>query len=202
MAVARIAQAALCGGLGVHTTSASLLERLHQPDDQDAWGRFVNLYTPLLYFWACRLGLQQSDASDLVQDVFTLLVEKLPEFAYDPQKSFRNWLRTVLRNKWHEWRRRKLPSAAGDVRLSGLASPDDTDLISDAEFQQHLTLRALQLMQSEFRPSTWKACWEQVVQGRPADAVAAELGMTVNAAYLAKGRVLRRLRQELDGSLE
>ena len=57
-------------------------------------------------------------------------------------------------------------------------------------------------MQKEFQPATWKACWEFVVKDRPAAAVAAELGITINAVYLAKGRVLRRLREELVGLLD
>src|SRR5438552_17277524 len=80
----------------MYTTPVSLLERLHQPAADEAWQRFVKLYTPLLYHWACRVGLQGADAADLVQDVLTLLVQKLPEFKYDSQKSFRAWLRTVM----------------------------------------------------------------------------------------------------------
>jgi RNA polymerase sigma-70 factor (ECF subfamily) len=187
----------------MHTTSVSLLERLRRPDDQAAWGRFVDLYAPLMFFWARRLGLQQQDAADLVQDVFLVLVRKLPEFTYDPQKSFRNWLRTVFMNKSRERRRRHAgPAPAGEAGLSGLAAPDEVVLIDEADHQKHLTLRALQLMQAELESNTWRACWEQVVRGRPAAEVAAELGMTVNAAYLARGRVLRRLRQEMKGLLE
>jgi RNA polymerase sigma-70 factor (ECF subfamily) len=188
--------------VAVHTTSVSLLDRLHRPDDPAAWDRFVALYTPLLYYWARRLGLQQSDAADLVQDVFVLLVKKLPEFAYDPHKSFRNWLRTVLLNRWRELRRRPVLSAAGEAGLSGVAGPDDAEEIDEAELRQQLVVRALQLMQAEFQDSTWRACWEVVVKGRPAEAVAAELGLSVNAVYLAKGRVLRRLRRELKGLLD
>src|SRR5581483_8600497 len=70
----------------MHTTSASLLERLRQPSDADAWGRLVRLYTPLLLYWARRLGLQYPDAADLVQDVLVVLVQKLPEFHYQPGK--------------------------------------------------------------------------------------------------------------------
>jgi RNA polymerase sigma-70 factor (ECF subfamily) len=187
----------------MNTTSVSLLERLRQPTARQAWQRFVELYTPLLYYWARRLGLQEQDAADLVQEVFTLLVRKLPDFIYNREKSFRSWLRTVLLNKWREYRRGKgLPVQPADEELAGLASPDNVAAWSEAEFQQHLTMRALQLMQAEFQPVTWKACWEHVICGRPAAEVAQELSITVNAVYLAKGRVLRRLRQELAGMLE
>src|SRR5262249_50774343 len=72
----------------MNTTSASLLNRLRPPGEEDAWTRFVKLYTPLLYTWAHRLNLQDQDAADLVQDVFATLVQKLPEFRYDRQNSF------------------------------------------------------------------------------------------------------------------
>jgi RNA polymerase sigma-70 factor (ECF subfamily) len=185
------------------TTPVSLLERLRRPDEQAAWERFVQLYTPLLYYWARRLGLQEPDAADLVQEVFALLVRKLSEFAYDRNRSFRGWLRTVLLNKWRENRRRagsRPEAAAGD--LPELAGPDPAEAGSEAEYRQHLVRRALEVMQSEFHPSTWKACWELVVSGRSAADVAAELGMTVGAVRAAKFRVLCRLREELEGLLD
>ena len=181
------------------STSASLLERLKQPAAQASWARFVNLYTPLLFYWARRLGLQESDAADLVQDVFALLVKKLPRFNYQRDRSFRGWLRTVMHNKWRKKRAERLATDAG---LSGVADPEPAADLGEAEFQQQVTVRALQLMQAEFRPSTWKACWETVVCGRPAAEVACEFGISVNAVYLARGRVLRRLRQELEGMLD
>jgi hypothetical protein len=88
------------------------------------------------------------------------------------------------------------------VGLSGLASPDPVADIGEAEFQRQLSVRALQLMQVEFQPATWKACWETVVCGRAAAEVAGELGISVNAVYLATGRVLRRLRHEFAGMLD
>ena len=75
----------------MHTTPPSLLEQVRRPDDQQAWRRFVDLYTPLLFSSARRVGLTELDAADLVQDVFTLLVRKLPEFQYDRNKGFRAW---------------------------------------------------------------------------------------------------------------
>ena len=83
----------------MHTTPGSLLEQLRRPGEQAAWERFVQLYTPLLCHWARRFGLQGSDAADLVQDVFAVLVEKIPEFQYDPAQRFRGWLWTIAANK-------------------------------------------------------------------------------------------------------
>src|SRR5207249_4043518 len=90
----------------MNTTSASLLMRICQPGDGEAWKRFVRLYSPMLYGWARQMGLQDADAVDLVQEVFTILVQKLPEFRYDAQRRFRGWLWTVTRNKWREKCRR------------------------------------------------------------------------------------------------
>jgi RNA polymerase sigma-70 factor, ECF subfamily len=188
----------------MHTTSVSLLERLWQPDAHAAWERFVNLYTPLLFYWARRVGLQESDSADLVQDVFAVLVQKLPEFHYDRSRRFRSWRHAVLLNKWRELRRgRPVSTQPGSACLAGLASPDDeVAAFDEAEFRQHLLMRALQLMQADFQATTWKACWEHVVCDRPAEEVARGLQITVNAVYLAKSRVLRRLRQELEGLLD
>jgi RNA polymerase sigma-70 factor (ECF subfamily) len=80
-------------------TPVSLLARLRQPAATEAWPHFVRLYSPLLFGWARRLGLQDADAADLVQDVFTVLAVKLPEFRYDPRLGFRRWLRTVFLNR-------------------------------------------------------------------------------------------------------
>jgi RNA polymerase sigma-70 factor (ECF subfamily) len=185
------------------TTPVSLLERLRQPDPGRAWDRFVELYTPLLLYWARKRGLQPQDAADLVQDVFTVLVQKLPEFTYDRRRSFRNWLRTVLVNKWRDRQRRQtLPVTAGADALAEVAGPDDLEAFWEGEHRRHLLRRALELMQAEFTPATWKACWEFAAEGRPAAEVAAELGVSENAVYIAKSRVFRRLRQELDGLLD
>lgn len=183
-------------------TPVSLLERLRQPTPAAAWERFVELYTPLLFGWTRRLGLSETDAADLVQDVFAVLVEELPRFRYDPRQSFRAWLKTLLLNKWRN-RGRKLAAAPalGNTGLSGIADPVDADLLEETEYRQALVRRALELMRTDFQPVTWRACWEFVACDRPAQEVAAELGISVNAVYLAKSRVLRRLRADLEGLL-
>ncbi len=185
-------------------TPVSLLERLRGPGEPEAWRRCAELFTPLIYHWAHRAGLSAADAADLVQEVFLVLVQKLPEFRYDRQGTFRGWLRTVTLNKWREMqRRRRLPARDdGDPRLDELSVPDDLEAYDEHEYRRHLVDRALKLMKSEFQPSTWKACWEHVVSGRPAAEVANELGISPDAVYTAKSRVLRRLRTELEGLLD
>jgi RNA polymerase sigma-70 factor (ECF subfamily) len=90
----------------------------------------------------------------------------------------------------------------GDASLDDVAEPDRIDMLEEREYQQHLVSRALELMRAEFHATTWNACWEYVVCGRPVVEVSRELGITVNAVYLAKARVLGRLRQELKDLLE
>jgi RNA polymerase sigma-70 factor (ECF subfamily) len=188
----------------MHSTPATLLQRLRQPGDADAWRQFVHLYTPLFYQWTRRLGLQSADAADLVQEVFLKLCRALPHFQYDRRRSFRAWLFTVLRNQWQEWCRRPVPVPTGDVEETQdeRAQDNGAGAIEEEEYRAHLRGRALRLIQSEFSSSTWQAFWATVVDGRPAVEVAAEVGLTPNAVYLARGRVLRRLREALDGLLD
>ncbi|HEX5272894.1 MAG TPA: sigma-70 family RNA polymerase sigma factor [Gemmataceae bacterium] len=185
----------------MNTTSLSLLQRLRRPDEPGAWERFVRLYTPLIYDWARRAGLQESDAADLVQDVFVLLLRKLPEFEYDRHGSFRAWLHAVTLNLWRTRLRRKvLPTEAG-LSPDGVPAPDCVAEIAEAEYRDRLVRRALELLRTDFAEPTWRAFWECVVNDRPTAEVAADLGMSAGAVRTAKCRVLARLRQELDGLL-
>jgi RNA polymerase sigma-70 factor (ECF subfamily) len=187
-------------GPAMFKTPASLLQRIRQAPEKEAWEHFVRLYTPLLMDWAQRLGLQEPDAADLVQDVLVVMLRKLPEFQYQPGRSFRGWLRTVLRNTWRNRLKTRTPASL-DHAVEPEALPEYSGL-EQREYQVYIVQRAMSLMVSDFKPTTWKACWETVVGGRPATEVAAELGITVNAVYLAKSRVLARLREDLDGLLE
>lgn len=182
----------------MESTSPSLLERLRQPEDAAAWERFVELYGPVLHHWALRSGLGAADAADLVQEVFVLLVRKLPHLAYDPQRRFRGWLWTVASNKIRECRRRRQPVAGSGVPIDEIEAPDEGDPLADEEYRALLVERALQLMRSDFKPGTWQACWQHIVEGK----TAADLGMSDGALRAAKFRVLSRLRRELAGLWE
>lgn len=187
----------------MNTTPASLLERLRETTEKADWERFVFLYTPLLCHWARRLGLHGQDADDLVQDVFLLLLRKLPEFRYDPQLRFRGWLWSVTLNKWRERNRRPVAATlAPESEPSELTVPDTTAAVDEQEYRAYLVQRALKLMEGEFQPQALKAFYEVVSFDRPAADVARELGMSVASVYAAKSRVLKRLRDELTGLLD
>src|SRR5215469_15738691 len=126
----------------MHTTPVSLLEQLRQPNASAAWERFVRLYTPLLFSWARRLGLQESDAENLVQEVFAQLVQTLPRFQYDPDKSFRAWLHTIMLNKWRTWR--KTRKEVGPLPASAQATDVSAAVFEETQYQQHLVGRALE----------------------------------------------------------
>ncbi|MCE9534048.1 MAG: sigma-70 family RNA polymerase sigma factor [Planctomycetes bacterium] len=183
-------------------TPHSLLERLRQQPDADSWCRFVELYTPLLYQFSVKLGLTKPRAEDLVQEVFAILVRELPRFEYDPSRSFRAWLWTIFRNKSHEFRRRFDPLAGANPAPQTLIDPNPISDLEEAEFNRYLVHRAMQIMKAEFAETTWRACLACVVEEQAPEDVAEELGITKEAVYQAKSRVLRRLRQELDGMVD
>ena len=116
------------------TTPPSLLERLRQSPEREAWEKFVEMYTPLLVGWTRRLALPDQEAADLIQDIFTVLVEKLPGFDYNPDKSFRAWLKTILRNRWRNLlRRRATLREQGEEGLAEAVAADDLRELEAAE---------------------------------------------------------------------
>jgi RNA polymerase sigma-70 factor, ECF subfamily len=184
----------------VPSISSTLLDKLRQPESaKDAWVRFVELFTPLLYHFAQRV--EPHDAADLVQEVFVALVKCLPEFRYEPGKSFKAWLWTITRHKWVELhRRRKSVEVLSNAALDDLA--DKTGADWNAEYRMELICRAMELIQGDFEPKTWQAYRQVAVLGRPMAEVAEELSMSVGAVRVAKFRVIHRLQQELQGFLD
>jgi RNA polymerase sigma-70 factor, ECF subfamily len=185
-------------------TSVSLLVRLAQPSDGEAWRRFAALYSPLLFFWLQRLGCPASDASDVVQDILIEVFRNIGRYRKQPGKRFRGWLWTITRNKAWERLRRNAGAPLDGIAPEHEVADERNDLDDwiEANYREYLVDRALRLMKSDFEATTWQACWDHVVEGRDPAQIARALGITVNAVYLAKSRVLRRLRQELDGLID
>jgi len=186
------------------TTPATLLEQLRRPNPTAAWEKFVRLYTPFLFYWAKRVGASAQEREDLVQDVLVTLLQKLPEFVYDPERSFRAWLRTIVANRWKDWVRlhRKQPFALQEAEILGLAGDDEIQRLWQDEYSQHVAGQAFKLIKSRFRPKSWQAFWQHVVCGRPAAEVAKELGASENAVFVASSKILSVLRTELQGLLD
>ena len=178
----------------------NLLDRLRRDGSPQDWELFFNLYGPLLSHWAQRLCPPDGGA-DLVQDVLVQVMQKLPLFVGEGDRSFLGWLRVVLLNRWRDLCRRAAarPSIDNCATLEAVAANQLDEAVA-AEDRMFLIRRAMQIMQSDFEPTTWRACWEHVAVDRPAAEVAAELGVSVDVVYAASYRVIRRLRAELAGA--
>ena len=187
-------------------TRVTLLARIRDGRDGDAWQEFVQIYGPVVYRFARNRGLQDADAADLMQDVLRSVARNAPRMEYDPARgTFRGWLYTVTRNKIYNFLngQRHRPRGTGDSdaheRLDATPARDEDgpDADWEREYQRRLTARAMERVQEEFQPATWQAFWQTAVDGRPAAEVGTGLKMTPGAVYVAKSRVLARLRDEV-----
>lgn len=186
-------------------TRASLLLRLKDDSDTEAWQEFVRLYGPVVYHFGRKRGLQDADAVDLMQEVLRTVAAHATRLAYDPSRgSFRGWLFTVTRNKLYTFldRRRNREQATGDstTRQALQAAPDresDLEASWEHEYQQQLTARAMERVRPEFQKNSWDAFWLTAVDGVPAQEAARRLNLSPGAIYVHKSRVLARLREEV-----
>jgi RNA polymerase sigma-70 factor (ECF subfamily) len=184
------------------STSLSLLIRLRSPRDSQAWDQFVDLYTPLLFYWSRKAGLNSQDAADLVQDVLTLVFQKLPSFKYDASKSFRGWLRMVTLNRFREHCRKKrvVCEEVDNEELNELTQTAQS--LWDLEYKQQLVAQAMILVEPKFKPATWAAVRDFVLTRENAATIAKRHGVSVWTVYSAKTRFLELLREQLEGLLE
>lgn len=192
------------------STSTGLLE-LAKTGDPTAWERMVRLYFPLVYGWCARRKLRPEDCLDITQDIFVAVSQHVQRFEKMAARgSFRGWLRTITENKltdyWRRMERSSEPVGGSQAQevLSKLPCevPDgDLDRLELIE-KSALFRAAVEIIRAEFEPRTWDAFWRVTAESRSVDAVASELGMSHNAVYLAKSRVLRRLREILRDSID
>jgi RNA polymerase sigma-70 factor (ECF subfamily) len=179
----------------MHTTSPSLIDCLRRSRDPAAWDRFVKLYSAGIYSWARAMRLQHADAADLVQDVFAVLLTKLPDFERDANGTFRGWLWTITRNKYLERVRRAKVNVVDDVALEEIAVEEEEPFWEE-DFRRHLVARIVESLQSNFPPKVWKAFLAHVMDGKTAAVVAAELDINLWAVYTSKMRVFEYLNKE------
>jgi RNA polymerase sigma factor (sigma-70 family) len=188
-------------------TSQSLLERAKQHHDPEAWQRLVTVYDPWLRGWLAQHQLQPVDVDDVVQNILVVVSQKLPAFAHSGQAgAFRSWLRTILVNQVRYFlrTRRNRQALGGEPQwLDQLEDPGSSlSQQWDAEHDRELVRRVLATVQPEFQPRTWEAFRLLVLENLPAAEVARRCQMEPNSVYVAKSRVLGKLRQELRGLME
>jgi RNA polymerase sigma factor (sigma-70 family) len=188
------------------TTRQSLLVRLRNPRDGEAWAEFVAIYTPLIDRLARARGLQAADAADLTQEVFRAVAGAIDRYDPDPARgSFRSWLFRIARNLMINLlaARRIRPQATGDPDIQELLeripAPDGAETaLFEAEYRRRIFLWAADQIHGEFRHSTWQAFWLTAVKGQDARAAAQASGISVGAVYIARSRVMARLRSVIE----
>jgi RNA polymerase sigma-70 factor (ECF subfamily) len=184
-------------------TRPSLLLRLRDVADREAWRQFVELYAPLVYRFARRRGLQDADAADLTQEVLHAVARTGERLEYDPHRgTFRGWLFTVARNKLHTFLRRQSRRRSSEIEVDRLTEepaapgPDEVALW-EQEYEQRLFDWAAERVRGHFQEATWRAFWLTAVEGRSPREAADELGVSVGVIYVARSRVLARLKEEV-----
>jgi RNA polymerase sigma-70 factor (ECF subfamily) len=190
----------------VDDTRQSLLLRA-QDGDEDAWKGLTGLYRPLLHSWLRRQGAPPSDLDDLIQEILLSVVRSLPTFSHSGQTgSFRSWLRTIACHRASDYWKGRRRQPAGSDPLAALAQveDDDSELSRqwDQEHDQYVLHRLLELVEQEFESSTVRAFRRLALDGASGAEVSAEVGLSVAAAYVAKSRVMRRIRELAEGLID
>ena len=191
-------------------TPVSLLDRIRQRSDERDWEHFVELYRGLIRLWLTRAGMDDNDLDDLSQEVLTALVQAVPTFQHSGRPgAFRSWLKTLVIHRVlnfcrgrHRHRRGRLEGRDGG-ELDEFTMEDR--LLTDTwerEHDEHVLSQLIDLVRDDFTQSTWSAFQGHVVDGKSAQEVATQLGLTTNAVLIAKSRVLKRLRQEAAGLVD
>ncbi len=185
-------------------TSLSLLGRLGQATtDQAAWAQFVDRYAPCIYQWCCQWRLPECDAQDVTQDVLMELAEKMRGFRYNPEGSFRGWLRTLTRHAWVDFlaRRQRAGRGSGDsqalARLHSIEARDDLARRLEEEFDGELLEQAMEQVRHRAEPRTWEAFRLLALEGWSGAQVAEHLGMNVATVFVARSHVQKRIREEV-----
>jgi RNA polymerase sigma factor (sigma-70 family) len=185
-------------------TSVTLLGRLRRdPNDQAAWSDFVTRYQPQILQWCHRWRLQESDAQDVTQAVLLKLSGLMANFAYDPSRSFRAWLKTLTHHAWHDLaaERNRAGVGSGDSRMGeffeSLEAGDDLVRHIEEEFRRELMEQAMAMVRPRVAPQTWEAFRLTALEGCSGAAAAAQLDMKISRVYLAKSDVKQMIRREI-----
>lgn len=189
---------------GFPDTRHSLLARLDRRDDEAAWDEFAGIYRPLVHRLARRQGLQDADAEELAQEALMAVAAAVGRWRADPGRGpFRAWLGRIAKNLAINLLTRRKP---GDIGAGGTdfhrlmqeqPGRGEEETRIGLDYRREVFAWAAGRVRGEFRDPTWRAFWRTCVEGRPIEAVADDLGMSVGAVYIARSRVAARLRDKV-----
>jgi RNA polymerase sigma-70 factor (ECF subfamily) len=185
-------------------TRPSLLIRIRDVNDAEAWREFVRLYTPLVFGHCTRRGLQEADAADVAQEVMRVAAQAMPQFQYDSQRGrFRGWLLQTTRHRLLKFfaRQQRAPQPAGETAIERFLDQEphaEEQARWDEDYRQQLFAWAAEKARPEFQGATWEAFWLTAVQSVSVKDAAHRLGISVGAVYIARSRVIARLRELIE----
>lgn len=193
----------------MNSTSISLLQRLREDPAAEDWQSLMREYSPLIRRWLGKHGIRDHDADDITQEVMTVLVRRISDFQRQRTGSFRCWVRTMTVNCMRDYSRRarKSPQGTGGsdmVEIMSALSDDHSDLSRrwDEEHSQYLLDLMLNRIRSEFREASWQAFTKTAIEKQSPQVAAEQIGISVNAVFVAKSKVLKRLREEGAGLID
>lgn len=192
------------------TTSITLLGKLTDDQDQVAWSRFVDQYSPMIFHWCRRFGVQEKDAPDVTQEVMMKLLGTIKSFHYDPNKgNFRSWLKTITANLIRDIQRKNRPDVgSGDSNVQNLLNsiehPKAFQELSEMlqrQYENELVAQANSIVKKRVLEKTWRIYEMAAIEQTPANQIATQIGVPIGEVYVAKSRVTKMLRmvvQELE----
>jgi RNA polymerase sigma factor (sigma-70 family) len=180
-------------------TSATLLRRLRDPADRDAWAAFAENYGKRIYAWCSRWNLQEADAEDLTQGLLVKIPTKMRTFDYDPKVgSFRAWLKTVVRHALNDFvRSQQRLGKTSYAQLESVAAEQDLMKELDERFERELLEEAMARIALRVNRATWEAFRLTAIELQSGKDVAAALKIPVAHVYVYKQRVQELLKEEI-----
>lgn len=190
----------------VPETQPSLILRLRDARDQQAWATFLEIYQPLIYRIVRTRHVQDADAREVTQDVLMAVAGSIDRWEADPARgTFRGWLTTITRNLVVNFliKQSRHPRGRGDTdfqrAIAELPAPEgEESAMFDLEQRRQVFRWAAERIRSEFRESNWLAFWRTAVEGNAVADVARELRISAGLVYVSRNRVMKRLREKVE----
>ena len=187
------------------TTNPTLLNRICDWRDHEAWVDFVTRYDPVIRLSCRRYRLSAENADELSQRVWIDLARRMRTFRYDPGKTFRGWLRRLCQSRAIDLLRKEDADAVlsledQSVELLLQEAPTDIDAEDDAAAERPRLLHLADEVQDAVRrrvdARTWQVFWSVAVLGQSVRQASEAAGITYYAAFAAQKRVRRMLREQ------